>query len=103
MNRLYPRTKWSDTATSEHQLVHVMSEVKEVKEQIPEEDIDIIFTPIGSCLKINQNRLDEEVADLEHSIQTYWDCREREGADVESIRQAVIEKNRRRGYYEGGD
>lgn len=84
MRRLYPRTKWSDEANSTAQLCHVFTEADEV---------------IRAFNTEGEGRIDEEIADLEHSIQTYWDCRECEGADVEAIRASVIEKNRRRGYY----
>lgn len=87
--RIYPRTKWSNTVTSAEQLRHVNSEMIEARHAY-----------LGGE---GQDRIDEEVGDIEHSIQTYWDCRTREGADVDAIRQKVIEKNRVRGYYpEGG-
>lgn len=86
--RIYPQTKWSDTATSKEQYLHIREEYHEAER---------------ARLFESQNRLDEEISDLEHSIQTYWDCRAREGADVDAIRQKVIEKNRVRSYYaEGG-
>lgn len=93
MKRHYPRTKWSDTETSQGQLDSVRRESQEVRNEV--------LRLMSMGLSPTMDRVDEEMADLEHSIQTYWDCREREGADVEAIRQAVVEKNRQRGYYPG--
>jgi len=42
---------------------------------------------------------DEELADLEHSIQTYFDIRAKQGVDIEVVRSTVVKKNARRGYY----
>lgn len=79
MNRLYPRTKWSDTVSSDDQLEIIAEEVEEIGEALVAGE--------------SHERIDEEIADLEHAIQTYWDCREREGADVEEIRRKVMWKN----------
>ncbi len=97
--RIYPRTKWSNTATSEEQVEHIYSEVMEVVT----EECNVIHGTTPDERAAAMERRDLEVSDLEHSIQTYWDCRAREGADVDTIRQKVIEKNRARSYYpEGG-
>jgi hypothetical protein len=53
MERPYPRTKFSETATPQQQLDHVLSEAKEV---------------FLANLTEGAERTDEEIADLEHSI-----------------------------------
>ncbi len=63
------------------QLMHVQSEAIEVK------------------YALYQHRVDEEMADLLHSCETYFRIREREGLDVEATFAKVVEKNSRRGYY----
>jgi len=81
MQRLYPRTKFADMATLEQQFEHVREEF------------------IEAVKADGRGERDEELADLEHSIQTYFDIRAKQGIDVDGVRQAVIEKNKRRGYY----
>lgn len=73
MNRLYPITKFSKTSTLEEQLEHVIEEFVEAMTAEPLE------------------KRDEELADLEHSIQTYFDMRAAKGVDVNFVRQKVIE------------
>lgn len=48
---------------------------------------------------INTARVDEEAMDIMHACETYFRIRERQGVDVENIRQQVENKNRNRGYY----
>lgn len=89
MRRIYPPTNWSGTVKSMDQFDHVCEEMNEVLLEAPE------FTRE----KFDQEKLDGEMADLEHTIQTYWDCRKAEGADVDAIRAAAMDKNRARNYY----
>lgn len=81
MERLYPKTIFSDKLTTEEQRDHVFEEMLEVL----------------SAASLEEK--DAEISDLEHSIQTYWDCRAKEGADIDKIRKATVRKNAGRGYY----
>lgn len=81
MKRLYPNTKFSEINTLDMQFDHVKEE----------------FVKASKTEGLGDR--DEELADLEHSIQTYWDIRAKQGIDVDAVRQAVIEKNRAKGYY----
>ena len=83
MNRLYPKTRFVDENTLDEQFDHICSEYRE------------------AVMAEGKGDRDEELADLEASIQTYWDIREKQGLDVDALRKAIIEKNRRRGYYIG--
>lgn len=79
--RLYPRIKFASTNTLDDQFDHICEEYRE------------------AVLAYGKGHRDEELADLEHSIQTYFDIRASQGIDINAVRQAVIEKNRIRGYY----
>lgn len=48
----------------------------------------------------NTEATDEEVMDVIHACETYLRIRERQGANIDDIRQQVENKNRIRGYYE---
>ncbi|MEG6615367.1 hypothetical protein V6C27_02840 [Peptococcaceae bacterium 1198_IL3148] len=48
----------------------------------------------------SRQRVDEEMADLLHSAETYFRIREREGLDVPATFRSVVRKNQSRGYYE---
>lgn len=79
--RLYPRIKFANRNTLDEQFDHICEEYRE------------------AVLADGKGHRDEELADLEHSIQTYFDIRASQGIDINAVRQAVIEKNRIRGYY----
>lgn len=82
MKRLYPVTKFSEINTLEEQLEHIKEEFREV----------VKAEGLGER--------DEELADLEHSIQTYFDMRAKMGVSIDNVRKETIEKNRKRGYYQ---
>lgn len=86
LNGHFPEAKFVREASAARQLEHVISETIEV-----------------AIARINHeriNRVDEEMADLLHSCETYFRIRELEGVDIAAIFEAVVEKNRARGYYE---
>lgn len=83
-NRHYPPTKWSYINTPAEQYEHIKSEYVEFVREFE-------LRMMGAA--------DEELADLEHAIQTYWDTRRWQGIDVDAVRRMVIKKNRARGYY----
>ena len=86
MKKLYPSVKFVKTNGFYDQLKHVYSEVKEVIDEIDGSLEDLLM----------------EICDLEHSIQTAFEIVEKKfGADIDAIRARVVEKNRKRGYYEG--
>lgn len=82
MLRLYPVTIFSETKTLEEQLEHIQEEFRE------------------AMMAEGLGERDEELADLEHSIQTYFDIRSKKGVDIDAVRKETIEKNRKRGYYQ---
>jgi hypothetical protein len=83
MHYNYPRVKFVDTNQLHEQLDHVESEMGEIVRVADEEELIM------------------ELLDLQHSVETTVRIlQEKHGVDVEAYRQAVIEKNRRRGYYD---
>jgi len=89
VNFNFPRSIFTERNSCGQQLDHVMSEVDEVKEAF-----------------LDESRLFEqcvmEIADLTHSLETYWRMlADQRGDDyVERIFDQVIKKNRDRGYYD---
>lgn len=82
MSWRFPPVKFVDINTVNKQLEHVQSEAMEVR------------------YALYQHRIDEEMADLLHSCETYFRIRQREGSDIHQIFNQVVEKNRARGYYD---
>lgn len=68
MQRLYPRTKFADITTLDEQFEHIRSEYCE------------------AVMADGMGHRDEELADLEHSIQTYFDIRAAQGIDIDATR-----------------
>lgn len=82
MHYNYPRIKFVESSTIFEQLRHVESELQEIKDAFCDE------------------KFIEEIVDLHHSVETLIRIlMEQEGVDIEKYRRAVIEKNRKRGYY----
>jgi hypothetical protein len=82
MHYNYPRIKFVESNTIFEQLRHVESELQEIKDAFCDE------------------KFIEEIVDLHHSVETLIRIlMEQEGVDIEKYRRAVIEKNRKRGYY----
>lgn len=86
MNGHFPKAKFVQEVSSRKQITHALGEICEVYDALTENE------PI--------QRIDEEMADLLHSCETYFHIRELEGADVAAIFAGVVEKNWARGYYE---
>ena len=86
MKKLYPTVKFADSKDLTKQVKHVLSEAAEVEFEM--------YNP-------NKLKLLMELCDLEHSIQTAFEIAEKNGVDIDSIRVKVVEKNQKRGYYEG--
>lgn len=82
----FPRIKFTDINSSGRQLQHVYSELVEI---------------IQARNKGQKGCVDEEMADMLHSIETYFRIREKEGIDIRATFEAVIDKNIQRGYYGG--
>ena len=80
MQRLYPRLKFADLNNETEQFNYIQGEMKEAVEAKTQLDRDF------------------EIADVEQAIQTYWDIRAKQGLNVDAVRAATIEKNRKRGY-----
>ena len=79
----YPKIKFADTNTFLQQYFHFQEELREVQKTTTKENFY------------------EELADLEHSLETLIRVIEREeGVNFEEYRDKVIDKNYRRGYYE---
>lgn len=85
LNGHFPEARFVRENNNLEQLDHVASEAKEVADVIVSNEIE---------------KVDEEMADLLHSCETYFKIRELEGADIEAIFASVVKKNRARGYYE---
>jgi NTP pyrophosphatase (non-canonical NTP hydrolase) len=83
----FPEVKFANTNNSYEQAEHVIAEALEVLAEICEG-------------KIDWHKVDMEMADLLHSCETYFRIREREGTDNTKTFDAVIAKNRARGYYD---
>ena len=77
----FPQIKFVKINSRYKQVIHVLSESKEV-----------------SGAK-GDHELDMEIADLLHSCETYFRIRENEGLDVEALFRKIVEKNQVRGYY----
>jgi hypothetical protein len=85
MMYIFPETKFVRENTVKQQIDHVISESIELhQEELMEDDTDYEY---------------EEAMDLYHSLETLFRIWEREGVDMEAVRQKVLEKNRARGYY----
>ncbi len=83
MHYNYPRVKFVDSSELYEQLGHIESELGEIERAT------------------NKHEHIMEIFDLQHSVETVIRIlQEKHGVDVEAYRQAVIEKNRRRGYYD---
>ncbi|APG24082.1 hypothetical protein [Syntrophotalea acetylenica] len=82
----WPAVKFSQTNSQADQFAHILSEIDEINEIGP------FFGPL----------LHMELADLHHSIETYWRiAAKRYGQEhIDAIFQAVENKNRARGYYD---
>ena len=78
--------KFADSKDLVKQVKHVLTEAAEVEFEM--------YNP-------NKLKLLMELCDLEHSAQTALEIAEKQGIDIDAIRAKVIEKNRKRGYYEG--
>lgn len=88
----YPRVKFVDGNTIYEQLKHVESELQEIKDASPGDQND--------AWGEEWEKEVEEIFDLHHSVETcIRTLQEVYGVDIEKYRRAVIEKNRKRGYY----
>ena len=91
MHYNYPRVKFVDSNTIYEQLKHVESELQEIKDA----------SPGDQAWGEEWEKEVEEIIDLHHSVETcIRTLQEVYGVDIEKYRRAVIEKNRRRGYYD---
>jgi hypothetical protein len=79
----FPRCKFADINTPQHQIAHVASEIIEVL--TAETDIE----------------RDREMMDVFHSCSTYFEIRESEVGPgyVQDLRDWIVSKNIKRGYY----
>lgn len=86
----WPETIFARRNTPDEQLDHVISEVDEAS----------VLTPSSGAEA--EEALHEELADLVHSLETYWRIvgRLRGLGYVRSVFSRVEDKNRARGYYE---
>lgn len=84
----FPSTIFVARNSGGQQLDHVMSEVEEVVENCLDENV-----PFDDIV--------HEMADLTHSLETYWRILERHrGTEyVQAVFREVEHKNRQRGYY----
>lgn len=82
MNYIFPETKFAKENDIGTQSDHVCEEYHE-----------FLDATIGS------DEEKEEAMDYYHSLETLFRIWERQGVDMEAVRQKVFEKNRRRGYY----
>jgi|GEM_PF-1778987 len=83
----WPETIYASRNSLGEQLDHILSEVDEITELGP---------PVSPLIHM-------EIADLQHSIETFWRILERQTNGEEYIAavfQAVEDKNRKRGYYD---
>lgn len=88
----FPAVKFAIINTPEKQMSHVLSEAREVESES--------YDDFGFSNKdVEWAKVDEEMADLLHSCETYFRIREREGLNVDELFANVVEKNRKRGYY----
>lgn len=82
VNWIFPEVKFVQENNSAKQAIHVFSEAEEARAEF--------------C----QEKLDEEMADLLHSCETYFRIRQKEGLDIYKQFKSVITKNAMRGYYD---
>ena len=82
---LFPATRFVAENTADMQVDHIRSEYVEFQRE---------FTAgkMGAA--------DHELADLYHSIETYFRIRERQGIDIKATFAEVQQKNQDRGYYD---
>lgn len=80
----FPEAKFARLNNDEEQITHILSEANEVAEAV-----------------LFGTNVDLELADLTHSLETYWRKKERlyGPAHVNAIFDRVISKNNARGYY----
>lgn len=85
----WPETRFVHENTPGQQIDHILSEVDEVIEAGPE----------------SNERIEEELADLHHSLETFWRMlEESKGQDyVQALFARTKAKNAERGYYTGRD
>lgn len=81
----FPKTKFVTENTIDQQVDHIRSEYVEFQRE---------FTAARMGLA------DHELADLYHSIETYFRMRERQGVDIKATFAEVQQKNQDRGYYD---
>jgi len=84
---IFPKAKFVDENTLDEQFNYIRSEF------------------IEAVRAEGMGERDEELADLWHSIETYFRIREKQGIAVSEVINHVKQKNGLRGYYEnnGGD
>lgn len=84
----FPATRFVRENTTGKQIHHVLSEADEVRRAMSEGEI--------------VDRIMEEVADLTHSLETFWRLMVKDFGEeyVDAIFDRVEAKNRERGYYE---
>jgi len=81
----FPRIKFADTNTIKQQLDHIQSELVEV------------FKAYNDGML---GEMDMELCDLGQSVETLQRMREeRNGVSTKMTQEAMVEKNRERGYY----
>ena len=83
---IFPETKFVRENNNKKQQVHVVSEWREFMNA-----------------EWNTAEEKEEAMDLYHSIETLFRIWEKQGVDMEAVRQKVFDKNRARGYYKTGE
>ena len=79
----FPATKFVEENDSYAQAEHVYSEFDEWGDEVVDRDAELM-----------------EAWDLLHSVETWLRIREKEGADVQGAKAAVLKKNADRGYYQ---
>lgn len=85
LNFNFPKSRFVAENTLGKQIDHILSEVEEVRE----------------AFEISNEAVEEELADLTHSLETFWRKMQLERGEeyVEALFDRVEEKNRVRGYY----
>lgn len=97
MRYIFPPTKFVRENSVEEQLLHILSEVSELIDEITIKHInDYHYEVIGHTTKMLG-----EAIDLHHSLETLFRKLEDMGVDVEGGFQGTLDKNRARGYYMG--
>jgi predicted nucleic acid-binding Zn-ribbon protein len=84
----WPETKFARKNTLDEQLEHVLSEAKEVKDALKDKNSTVF-------------EIESEIADLHHSIETYFRILERYESQhyVDHLIESTRHKNDERGYY----